>query len=233
MPISASATVRRATDILQDPTSIRWPVDELVRWLNDAQRAITKVRPDALNTTTSMTLAAGSRQDLDNAALTPLPAKLIEITRNLAATSAKRAVTKVERHILDRQIPGWHAMTPSVNVDHYMYDVRDPKTFYVYPPATALAQLEVMYSAYPTDITEPAPGGTFASVTGNLVLPDIYADDVLNLLLARCYNKDAEYTANAALADKYMAMAVASLGAEIKATLAVAPQAKPGAAAPT
>ncbi len=230
MPISAQSVIRRATDVLQDPTSIRWPVDELVRWLNDAQRAIVKVRPDALNITTTMALALGSRQDLDNATLSPPPAKLIEITRNLAATSSKRAITKVDRHIMDRQLPGWHAMAPTVNIDHYMFDPRDPKTFYVYPPAAATAQLEVMYSAYPTDIAEPAPGGTFASVTGNLALADIYADDVLNLVLSHCYNKDAEYTANAALADKYMAMATASLGAEIAATLAVQPQAKPGAA---
>lgn len=232
MPISAQSVIRRATDVLQDPTSIRWPVDELVRWLNDAQRAIVKVRPDALNITTTMALALGSRQDLDNAVLSPPPAKLIEITRNLAATSSKRAITKVDRHIMDRQLPGWHAMAPTVNIDHYMFDPRDPKTFYVYPPAAATAQLEVMYSAYPTDIAEPAPGGTFASVTGNLALADIYADDVLNLVLSRCYNKDAEYTANAVLADKYMAMATASLGAEIAATLAVQPQAKPGAATP-
>ena len=231
MPISAQSVIRRATDVLQDPTSIRWPVDELVRWLNDAQRAIVKVRPDALNITTTMALALGSRQDLDNATLSPPPVKLIEITRNLAATSSKRAITKVDRHIMDRQLPGWHAMAPTVNIDHYMFDPRDPKTFYVYPPAAATAQLEVMYSAYPTDIAEPAPGGTFASVSGNLALADIYADDVLNLVLSRCYNKDAEYAANAALADKYMAMATASLGAEIAATLAVQPQAKPGAAA--
>ena len=229
MTIHAQSIVRRATDLLQDQTSVRWPVNELVRWLNDAQRAIVKVRPDALNITTTMALALGSRQDLDNANLSPPPAKLIEITRNMAATSTKRAITQVPRHILDRQLPGWHAMAPTVNIDHYMFDPRDPKTFYVYPPATSAAQLEVMYSAYPTDIAEPAPGGTFASVTGNLALADIYADDVLNLVLSRCYNKDAEFAANAVLADKYMAMAMASLGAEISATLMVQPQAKPGA----
>lgn len=229
MTIPAQSIIRRATDVLQDPTSIRWPVDELVRWINDAQRAIVKVRPDALNTTTTMTLAVGSRQDLDNAALSPPPAKLIEITRNMAATSTKRAITQVPRHILDRQLPGWHAMAPAVSIDHYMFDPRDPKTFYVYPPASAAAQLEVMYSAYPTDIAEPAPGGTFASVTGNLSLPDIYADDVLNLLLYRCFSKDSEYAGNAERAAGYLNVVTASLGAEIAATMAVAPQAKPGA----
>ena len=69
MTISAASIIHRATDLLQDQTSVRWPANELVRWLNDAQRAIVKVRPDAMNTTATMTLVAGSRQDLDNANL--------------------------------------------------------------------------------------------------------------------------------------------------------------------
>ena len=229
MTIAAQSIVRRATDLLQDQTSVRWPVNELVRWLNDAQRAIIKVRPDAMNTTTAMTLAAGSRQDLDNASLTPPPAKLIEITRNMAASSTKGAVRLVPRQILDAQTPGWHNLTGSVNILHYMFDPRDPRTFYVYPPATTLAQLEVMYSAYPTDITEPADGSQYTAVTGNLSLPDIYADEVLNLILYRAYSKDSEYAGNAERAAGYLSVVTSSLGAEIAATMAVQPQMKPGA----
>jgi hypothetical protein len=224
MTISAQSIIRRAADILQDQTSIHWPVNELVRWLNDAQRAIIRVRPDAMNTTATMMLAPGTRQDLDNGALTPLPAKLIEITRNVAASSNKTAITKVDRQILDRQTPGWHNITPLVNVAHYMFDPRDPKTFYVYPPATALAQLEVMYCAYPTDIAEPTDGATWLQVTGNLSVPDIYADDVLDIVLSRAYSKDAEFAGNAQLAAAYLQKAVASLGAEVTATVAVGPK---------
>jgi hypothetical protein len=223
MTISAQSIVRRATDLLQDQTSVRWTANELVRWFNDAQRAVVRARPDSMNTTTAMTLAAGSRQDLDNAGLTPLPAKLIEITRNLAASSTKNAVVKVERKMMDAT-PNWHSVTPVVNILHYMFDPRDPKTFYVYPPATTLAQLEVMYSGYPTDIAEPGDGLTYTSVTGNLSLPDIYADDVLNLMLFRCYSKDSEFAGNTERAAGYLAMVSASLGAELAATVAVGPK---------
>ena len=232
MTIAAQSIVQRATDLLQDQTSVRWPVNELIRWLNDAQRAIVKVRPDSMNTTTTMTLSVGSRQDLDsatanaagNAALAPLPAKLIEITRNMATTSTKGAVRLVPRQILDAQTPGWHALPGNVNILHYMFDPRDPKTFYVYPPATVLAQLEVMYAAYPTDIAVVADGSLFTAVTGNITLPDIYADDLLNLVLYRCYSKDSEYAGNEQRAAGYMGLAKASLGEEIAATLAVAPK---------
>ena len=231
MTISAASIIHRATDLLQDQTSVRWPANELVRWLNDAQRAIVKVRPDSMNTTATMTLVAGSRQDLDNASLTPPPAKLIEITRNMAATSTKGAVRLVPRQILDAQTPGWHNLSGSVNILHYMFDPRDPKTFYVYPPATTSAQLEVMYSAYPTDIVEPADGALHTAVVGNLSLPDIYADDVLNYVMARSYLKDSEYAGNSERAAGYLAMITASLGAEIAATLAVQPKMKPGSGA--
>lgn len=225
MPITAQSIVRRATDLLQDQTSVRWPVSELVRYLNDAQRVIIKVRPDALNTTTIMTLVAGSRQDLDNAGLTPLPSKLIEITRNMAAMSGKKSVTKLEsRRVLDAQTPCWHAIPGTVDILHYLFDPRDPKTFYVYPPALGTAQLEVMYSAYPADITEPADGALYTAVTGNISLPDIFADEILDLMLARAYSKDSE-DGKADRAQAYKASAVASLGAEIQATPAVSPKA--------
>jgi len=224
MTTTAQSIIQRATDLLQDQTSIRWPVRELIRWLNDAQRSIVKARPDAMNTTATVTLAAGTRQDLDNMSLTPPPAKLIEITRNMAATSTKGAVTLINRKILDAQTPGWHNVTSGVNVIHYMFDGRDPKTFYVYPPATTLAQLELMYSAYPTDIADVADGVTYTAVTGNLSLPDIYADDVLNLVMYRAYSKDSEYAGDPNKAAAYLQMVTASLGAEVAATVAVGPK---------
>lgn len=224
MTITAQSIIRRATDLLQDQTSVRWPVSELVRYFNDAQRTVVKLRPDSMNTTRTMTLAAGSRQDLDSGNLSPAPAKLIEITRNLAATSTKQAVRLVPRNILDAQTPGWHNLTGSVNVMHYMFDPRDPTAFYVYPPATTLAQLEVMYAAYPTDIAEPSDGAQYGAVTGNMSLPDIYADDALNLVMFRAYSKDSEYAGNTERAAGYLAMVTASLGAEIAATVAVGPK---------
>jgi hypothetical protein len=61
-------------------------------------------------------------------------------------------------------------------------------------------------------------------VTGNLSLPDIYADDVLNLMLFRCYSKDSEFAGNTERAAGYLAMVSASLGAELAATVAVGPK---------
>ena len=228
MTIAASSTIRRATDLIMDNTSVRWPANELVRYLNDAQREVLIARPDAINRTATVTLAVGTRQNLDSMALSPAPTKLIEISRNMASTSAKKAVRLVPRQILDAQTPGWHTIAGTVDILHYMFDPRDPKTFYVYPPALATAQLEVMYSGVPVDVVEPAPGALFGDVVGNLGVPDIYGNAVLDYILYRAYSKDSEFAGNSARAASHYAAFAASLEMEIKATLAVQPQIQPG-----
>jgi hypothetical protein len=147
----------------------------------------------------------------------------------MAATSAKKAVRLVPRQILDAQIPGWHAIPGTVDILHYMFDARDPKTFYVYPPAVDSAQLEIMYSAIPTPIAEPADGKLYSDVVGNVSLPDIYANALLDYMLYRAYSKDSEYAGNAARAQAHYGAFTASLTAEIQATMAVQPQLRPGA----
>jgi hypothetical protein len=109
-----------------------------------------------------------------------------------------------------------------------MFDARDPKTFYVYPPATILAQLEVMYSAYPTDIVEPIDGALYTAVVGNISLPDIYGNALLDYILYRAYTKDSEYAGNLQRAQAHYAAFANTMGVEVKSTVAVAPQLRPG-----
>lgn len=218
MAITAQSVIRRAVDTLQDVTSVRWPVNELVRYLNDGQREVVLQRPDAMVTTATHTCVAGSRQTLPANG-----AKLIDITRNVATTSNKQAVRMVNREILDAQIPGWHALTGSVNTLHFMYDARDPRVFYVYPPATTTAQLEIIYALYPTDIVEPADGALYTAVSGNISLPDIYANALLDYILFRAYSKDSEYAGNAQRSQNHYAAFANALGIEVQATVGVAP----------
>lgn len=218
MAIEAKSIIRRAVETLQDTTSIRWPVNELVRYLNDAQREVVLYRPDSMVTSSTITCVLGTKQNLPNNG-----AKLIEVIRNAAATSSKKSVRMVNREILDAQTPGWHNIAGTVDILHFMYDPRDPKTFYVYPPALATAQLDIVYAAYPTDVTEPADGALYTAVTGNISLPDIYGNAVLDYILYRAYTKDSEYAGNANRAQAHYAAFNNALGNEIKATVAVAP----------
>jgi hypothetical protein len=187
--------VSRAKTILQDTTSVRWPVLELQGWLNDAYREISNLRPDANTQTGTFTCVAGARQVLTAGFASAT--RLIEVVRNVATTSNKGAVRLVNRRQLDDQRRTWYSETASVNIDHYVFDPRLPKEFLVYPPATTSAQLEVIYASVPTahalsesQLNDPATAETIR-------LDDSYANVLLDYILYRAYSKDAEYTANA------------------------------------
>lgn len=216
MTIAAQTIIQRVVGILQDGTSIRWPVNELVRYLNDGQREVVLNRPDCRPVNATRALTAGTRQTL------PVDgAKLISVIRNSAGT--RRAVRMTNREILDAQSPGWHGLSGASEVLHFMYDPRDPTVFYVYPPAASGASLEIVYSSYPTNITEPGEGTTFTAVSGDLSVPDIFANAIQDYILYRVYTKDSEYAGNASRAQAHYAAFAAALGMEIQATLAVQP----------
>ena len=88
-----------------------------------------------------------------------------------------------------------------------------------------------MYAGYPTDVAEPADGALYTAVAGNISIPDIYANALLDYILYRAYSKDSEYAGNAQRAQSHYGAFVNTMGVEIKATVAAAPQIKPGTAA--
>lgn len=186
MAMQASVILTRATDILQDTTSVRWPEAEMLRWMSDAQREIVLYRPDASVTNTNFQLASGAtKQTLPSQAI-----RLIDVVRNMGAAGSTpgRVIRNINREILDAQIPTWHSDAGAAEVKHFMWDARDPKNFYVYPKPTSASYVEVIYSVSPTEITTNSQ---------NISVDDFYANTILDYMLYRAYSKDAEYTGNA------------------------------------
>jgi hypothetical protein len=169
-------------------------------------------------TNATVALVAGAKQ-----AVPTNGSKLIDVIRNTAGT--KRSVRMTVRNILDTQSPNWYNLTGVTEILHYMYDARDPKVFYVYPPAASTgASVELVYSAYPADITEPADGAVYSAVTGNISLPDIYGNVLADYILYRAYTKDSEYAGNAQRAQAHYAAFQAALTTEMAGTTGVAPK---------
>ena len=215
MAIAASAIIQRVVGLLVDVTSVRWKIDELVRYLNDGQREVVIYRPDAKVVTTSHPLSAGSKQAIPNDGR-----KLIEVLRNTGGG----AITLIDRQVLDAQEPSWHAIAGVTEILHYMSDVRTPTVFYVYPPAADVgASVELSYSAYPQDITEPGAGSTFSDVSGNIDVLDIFGNVLQDYILYRAYLKDSEFAGNAQRAAAYYAAFANALGIEIKSAVTVSP----------
>jgi hypothetical protein len=217
MAINAKDVIHQAVDLLQDTTSIQWPAPELVRWLNAGQRQIIVHRPDALNKAATMTCVAGTKQTLPADA-----AELIEVVRNNTGIS-KRVVRSCDRSALDAQIPGWHALTGKDEIRHFMYDPREPKAFWVYPPATASAVLDINYAANPTDIAEPAPGSIWSDVVGTISVADKFANALVDYIMYRASFKEGG-TQNLAKASAYAQTFAGALGIDVKSLIGVAPK---------
>lgn len=218
MAVTAQSIIRRVVETLNDTTSVRWPVAELVRYLNDGQREVGTYRPDALVSGATHTLTAGSKQSLPANGL-----KLMDIVRNAGAS--QRAIRMTNRQILDAQIPNWHNLAGSTEILHFIYDPRDPLVFYVYPPAAASgAAVYMIYAGYPAAITEPAEGSTYTAVTGNIGIPDIFANSLVDYVLYRAYTKDTEYAGNAARATAHYQAFTNALTVEANATAVASPK---------
>ena len=197
-----NALVERASTLIQDATNVRWPIPELVGWLNDGQREVALNKPEASVKNVSVALIAGSTKQT-------LPADavlLIDVVRNTGSggSSPGTAVRLTDREVLDAQRPSWHSDANTVGyIQHYTYDTRDPKNFYVYPKAPDGGwQIEVVYSSSPQD-----------AVTGGVIsIDDTYANALLDYILYRAYSKDAEYAGNANLAVAHYTAFANSLG---------------------
>lgn len=218
MAIAAQSIIRRVAETLQDLTAVRWSTAELVRYLNDGQRELGTYRPDAVSTNATVNLTVGAKQTLPADGF-----KLLDILRNETANS-KRAVRLVNRQLMDAHIPNWYSQTPSLEVQHFLYDPRDPLVFYVYPPASAGAAVYMIYAAHPAGVAEPADGTTYTAVSGNINVPDIYANALMDYVLYRAFAKDAEYAGNAARATAHYQAFVNALTVEANATAVASPK---------
>lgn len=191
MSVTVQSVIDRVQTTLQDTTGVRWPVvSELVLWINDAQREIALLKPDASAKNETVTLATGTKQTIPSGGN-----RLLRAVRNMSAASngtGKRSVRLVSREVLDAQTPDWHDPTVTGDaahtsiIKHYIYDEANPRNFYVYPGVSGNAYVEIIYSANPTTVAQG----------GNLDIPDLYANAVMNYVLYMAYMKDAEYAGN-------------------------------------
>lgn len=186
--ITAQTIIDKAQIVLQDTTAVRWSEPELLGWLNDGQREIVILRPDANATIANTTLVAGTLQTIPAGGY-----QLLGVIRNMGSSgnTPGRAVRRVDRDTLDSQIPDWHTAASSDTTVHFVFESTVPKRFYVYPPANAGQRLEISYSAAPADV---------AALGNTITLDDIYANPLTDYILYRAFSKDFEQQGTAAQA---------------------------------
>lgn len=231
MAVTASDIMDRAQRIVLDETNVRWPLPELLLWINDAERDVVIHKPSALSVTEAMTLQEGTYQKVPEKHI-----GLLRVVRNLVSAPTAvprlggRAVRVVSREILDTQNPDWHDPNEvefRQAVKHYLFDEQDPRSFYVYPGNDGSGVLECIFAAQPQKLVLPqgVDASELASYSMPLNLSDIYANAVLDFVLYRAYTKDAQFAGNAQRAAAHYQQYANGIGIKVQNDLAVSPNA--------
>ena len=209
----------RVSTILTDAAATRWASTDRLRAVNDAILIIIGYKPDAYSSTQTVTLIAGTKQ-----ALPATSHRLLDVVRNIRSdNSPGKVVTYVDRSMLDMLDPNWHMAGQSSTINHYVIDNREPGTYYVTPPAKAGVKLDIVTSNIPAKVADPAT---------TLPLSDIYLNPLVELVLAKFYELDVEYSANPGLAAGHLNMALAMLGQKTSKDFAFSPDANTRGAIP-
>lgn len=212
MPIVASSILSRATGVLQDPDNVRWPLPELCDWLNEAQRAVVMIKPNALSQSVTITLAAGTRQALPSsvAIFTNAVCNIEEGQRGVVIRPVSR------RETIDAHISGWHdpAKLPFAKTVSYVWqDASSPREFYVLPGNDGTGQIEAVVGLFPTDVAIPDVMDVVTHYTTVLQFADVYQGVLLDLTLARAMSKDMDTADNVARAAQHLQLAAQALTA--------------------
>jgi len=192
--------ISRVSTIVVDTTKTRWPAEELLDWFNDAVMAVVNRRPDAnIANAPFITAPALSKQTIPADGL-----RLIDIVYN---TVTGTPIRKAPRNQLDDQVVNWHKSAGNT-VLNYVFDERDPKTFYIYPQPTSASSIEIIYSVAPAPIVIT----DFVADSTTLPIDDSYLNPIVDFMLHRAYSKDADYAANAQRATQHYQVFLSELG---------------------
>lgn len=185
--MKVSDIITRVGRQLSDPDHVRWTVPELFDYIDDAQRQIVLIAPDANSRVEVFELAEGTKQSLPADAI-----RLLRVIRNMGddGQTPGQIIQPTLRSTLDADIPLWHTAQGQV-VEKFIYDPDASRTtFYVYP-ATA-GYVELAYSIVPAALSRPE------DLEEVLELPDQYINPIVDWVLCRCFGKDSDYGGNAA-----------------------------------
>lgn len=184
MSFTAADVMRKASTILQDSGSVRWPLPEILGWLNDGMREIAILKPTATATTATIELVEGTKQEL--------PAtyhQLLTVVRNVPG----RVITPVIREVMDTQFPGWHddSVMPFTSiVVHVVNDAFDPRVFYVVPGNDGMGEIEIIASVLPPPIEMPLNPLVIESYATAVPVADVYQGALTDFILYRAFSKD-------------------------------------------
>jgi hypothetical protein len=199
-----------ASTILTDVTNVRWPVEELLGWLNEAYLAFVTVKPDCLPKIQEMNSTEGTLQKIPADGV-----RLLEVIKD----NGKNIITVVERDVMDAAHRAWEQDVPSLAIDHYVFDEMSPKEFRLAPPAAVGVSVTIRY-AYIPEVHLIAGYDDDSSV---IRIGDEYRPALMDYILYRALSKDADFAGSAQRAMGHLQAASSYLGAELKMDIMTSP----------
>ena len=195
MAVTAQTILTRVrSQLIDELATKRWSDDELLRWLSDGQRTLVAADPSLGVVTSALMMVAGTQQTLPEGGFL-----LMDIQRNMGADGLTpgRVVTVISRENLDRVDPYWHASRRSDQTLHYIYDPKQPTTYYIYPPSTGASYLDVSRAEVPPE---------FAKLDDTMTVPDLYQTALFDYVMFRAHQKDTDYSAGNEKAQVYLGL---------------------------
>lgn len=229
--MQAKDTLSRARTILQDETSVRWPLAELVGWLNDGLREIAALKPSAFARTDDLALVEGVKQALPDGV-----ARLLRPIANAPFVGADRMprmpVTVTDQALLDAVTPDWHSeRRKAQQVRHVMFDEASPRTFYVYPSNNGTGRLRAVVSVLPAPVAAVGDANLLASYSAEVPIEDTYANLLLDYMLYRALSKDAQFAGSTQRAALHFQQFANGMGIQVGTDANMSPNRKPRIAA--
>lgn len=183
MAITVNSLVEQAAGILQDVGSFRYTTADLIRYINDAQKRICQMRPEAYAVTGVTPLVAGVKQTVPPGGL-----RLLDAFRNVTSAGVVgRSVRVIDRATLDGEDPDWQRRTGSA-VEHYCYEPEnDPKVYWIFPAISAnklsVSLLEISMAMDPPDV----------SAGQTPVVDPTFHEAILHYVVSMAISRDAEF----------------------------------------
>ena len=233
MAIIASEVMLQASILLLDAGLVRWPAPELHIYLNAGQREIALHKPTCFTDEVIISLVAGTRQSIPATAIS-----LMRVVRNLSADDdpgprvGAKAVTAIDRTVLDTQIPSWSdptVMPFRALVDHVVVDIANPETFYVVPGNTGAGMLEATCAVMPTPVPVPSSPLLIASYVTSMNVPAIFENALVDYVMYRAFSKDASTPGHAQRAMAHYQQFAQAIGLKMQTDMALNPDKTRGA----
>ena len=181
--VLAGTIIDKVSEQIHDVLQVRWVESELLDWLNEGQRAIVILKPEAKTVNAAVVLVEGTKQTIPVAGI-----RLHKVIRNMGTDGLTpgNVIPIVDSAVLDAMSPGWHAAASAAAVINYTHDGNDPLTFYVTPPQPAASPgyVEMAYSAIPD---------ACVTIADAIDISDIFEAALIDYIIYRTMSKDSDY----------------------------------------